>query len=531
MAGDNNVRRYFAMLGLFTFAMFWIVMSGSLFVLFMAWELVGFSSYMLIGHWNEKLSASTAARKAFIMNRVGDLAFLAGLMIVFSHTGTLDIEALEHIGAADWKTLAALCLFGGVVGKSAQFPLTTWLPDAMAGPTPVSALIHAATMVAAGVYLVVRLHFMFTDTALMVVTCIGMGTALLGASCALIQTDIKKILAYSTISQLGLMVMACGAGAFNAALTHLLAHAFFKAGLFLGAGSIIHALHQAQHEAHVYFDPQDTRNLGGLGKKMPVTFFSFVVCGSALAGLPLFSGFLSKEAILSSLFAWHGNSFSWKSIVVCLAFLVTFLTTIYTFRLVWKIFMGDENTTRGLMVKEAPPVMRAPIIILACMSLWFVLSLNPFDYKGWLYHAFHQGEENHFIWPEVLSVGVISVALMFAWLTRHRSFESKFLLQHFYLDEIYRKLFTQPSMMLSEGSAKVEHGLNSIVHFLAYCQVTIAYVTGWFDRTIVNGTVDGIAGFTRTIGSFTRSFQGGKIQLYVFWAVFAIIIFIIWSLI
>jgi NADH-quinone oxidoreductase subunit L len=280
MAGDNGIRRYFAMLGFFTFSMLGIVLSDNLLMIFVFWELVGFSSYLLIGHWLEKPAASKAAQKAFIFNRIGDAGFLVGLMIVWANTQTFDLTELLHLPEIySWQTAASLCLFCGVIGKSAQLPLFTWLPDAMEGPTPVSALIHAATMVAAGVFLLARVFPLFTPEALNVVAITGILTALLAALCALNQFDIKKILAYSTISQLGLMVTAVGVGSENAAMLHLLTHAFFKACLFLGAGSVIHALRQARshaclpdRQAHENFDVRDIRNLGGLQKKLPVTF-------------------------------------------------------------------------------------------------------------------------------------------------------------------------------------------------------------------------------------------------------------------
>ena len=272
MANDSALPRYFALLGFFTFAMLGLVMSGNLLVAFCFWELVGFGSYRLIGHWHEKLSAAKASTKSFIINRLGDLGFLIGMMILWSWTGNLEISTFDFSGVPTfWMTAAGICIFMGVIGKSAQFPLFHWLPDAMEGPTPVSALIHAATMVAAGVFLLIRIAVLFNADALIVISIIGAITTILGALGALFQFDIKKILAYSTISQLGFMVMAIGAGAAQGGFMHLLHHAFFKAGLFLGAGAIIHAMHQAYHYNAVPVDVQDIRNLGGLRKKLPTT--------------------------------------------------------------------------------------------------------------------------------------------------------------------------------------------------------------------------------------------------------------------
>ncbi|MBK7652897.1 MAG: hypothetical protein IPJ20_22110 [Flammeovirgaceae bacterium] len=255
-----------------------------------------------------KPKAAKAATKAFVINKIGDLGFLIGLMIFWSIADSLEITSLTQINSP-WLTIAGICIFIGVLAKSAQFPFFNWLPDAMEGPTPVSALIHAATMVAAGVFLLIRIEPVFTADCLVLVSIIGALTTVTGAFSALAQFDIKRILAYSTISQLGFMIMAMGSGAADSGFLHLLHHAFFKAGLFLGAGSIIHAMHQAHPHASDNFDVQDIRNLGGLRKKMPVTFIAFIICAGALAGLPLTTGFLSKELILSDMAIWAGSIF------------------------------------------------------------------------------------------------------------------------------------------------------------------------------------------------------------------------------
>lgn len=531
MAGDRALRRYFAMLGFFTFSMLGIVLSDNLLLIFVFWELVGFSSYMLIGHWKEKPEAAAAAKKAFIINRIGDVGFLVGLMIVWSHTGTFTLtEIFSFQGAGSWQTAASLCIFCGVIGKSAQFPLLTWLPDAMEGPTPVSALIHAATMVAAGVYLLVRIFPMITPEALDAVAMIGVLTALMGALAALGQYDIKKILAYSTISQLGLMVTAVGAGSPGAAILHLFTHAFFKACLFLCAGAVIHSLHQAQHQSHTHFDVQDLRNLGGLKKKLPFTFLAFIISGSALAGIPFFSGFLSKEAIFTSMMQWKGDDLSWRWIVVGLTFLTSFLTAIYTFRLIGSVFYGDEKETSSLSVTEPPMVMRAPIALLAIASLWFMVSWNPFDFSGWM----NLGDLHH-SWPLTIfsSVWVLAaVGVAYFIQQKNNVGKPRVLLNNFYLDELYRRTITRPSLQLAAITLRFDKKwIDGFIHASAYAQVTLAHLTGWLDRTFIDGTVNGMASLSRTLGSFTRSFQGGKIQLYVFWAVFAIIIFLIWTLI
>ncbi len=533
MVGDAGIRRYFAMLGFFTFSMLGIVLADNLLMIFIFWELVGFASYMLIGHWKEKIEASSAATKAFLINRIGDIGFLVGLMIVWANQSSFNlIELNEHTQLFSWQTAASLCIFCGVMGKSAQFPLLTWLPDAMEGPTPVSALIHAATMVAAGVFLLARIHFMFTLPALDVVIVIGGITSLMGALAALAQHDIKKILAYSTISQLGFMVMAIGARASDAAMLHLFTHAFFKAGLFLAAGSVIHSLHQSQHQTHDEFDVQDVRNLGGLRKKLPFTFTIFILCGSALAGLPFFTGFLSKDAILTALQFWKGNEFSWKWFVFANAFTVSFITVLYTFRMIWNMFMGDEKKTTDLQISEPPLVMLAPLAILAVASLWFIISINPFDYSAWIYTGLETGKHFHISVMPIISALWVLLALFTAYRLRGMSIPVSLLLNNFYLNRVYALLVVKPTSQLANLADHLDRKwIDGFIHTTAYLQVVLAHFTNWFDRAIIDGSADGAAGVARGIGSFTRSFQNGKIQLYIFWAIFAIIIFLIWLII
>jgi NADH-quinone oxidoreductase subunit L len=527
MAGDNGIKRYFAMLGFFTFSMQGIVLADSLLLIFIFWELVGFSSYMLIGHYHEKIEAGNASRKSFIMNRLGDAGFLIGLMIVWTNTNSFNLsEILQPDTLFEWQTAASLCIFCGVIGKSAQFPLFTWLPDAMEGPTPVSALIHAATMVAAGVYLSARIFLLFTPPALMVVACLGAITALIGSLAALAQYDIKKILAYSTISQLGLMMMAIGMGIVNAALQHLFTHAFFKACLFLSAGSVIHALHLAQQQAHQHFDIQDIRNLGGLRKKLPATFITFIIGGASLAGIPFFSGFLSKEAMLAAL--WMDSTIlSWVMLFTIVG--VSFLTVMYTFRMIWFVFMGEERNVKGMEVHEAPAVMRGPVILLAVCSLWFIVSWNPFNFAGWFLPASNYNDVG---WITVLSTLWVVIALALSWLIfNDNKLSSNTLLRNgFYIDSAYKKITLHTIPVLAQVATATDTKLiDRSIHLLVYAQVTFAHVTGWLDRFIIDGAVHGIARLAMGIGSIVRSFQGGKIQLYIFWAIFAIIIFLIWT--
>ena len=340
----------------------------------------------------------------------------------------------------------------------------------------------------------------------------------------------KKILAYSTISQLGLMVVAVGARAPEAAMLHLFTHAFFKACLFLAAGSIIHALHQAQHQSHLDFDIQDIRNLGGLRRKMPFTFLIFLISGAALSGVPLFSGFLSKDAILSALLDWKtGTALHW--LILANAFVVSFLTAMYAFRMIWCIFMGNENLTSTLSVSEPPVVMRAPMAILALMSLWFVVSINPLEFRGWLYQGLSTGSQQYHGVIALISAIWVLIAIGTAYLLRNRMTKPGPFFHAFYIEQSVRVLIETPAYYLASATERADKKwLDGILHSAAYAQLIVAHFTGWIDRTVVDGAIGSIAGMSRALGSFTRSFQRGKVQLYVFGALFATIIFIIWNL-
>lgn len=534
MAGDGGIRRYFAMLGFFTFAMLGIVLSDSLLLLFVFWELVGFSSYMLIGHWLTKPVAAQAAKKAFILNRIGDAGLLIGLMLVWANTQTLNLNELLHLpGINTWQTAASLCIFCGVVGKSAQLPLMTWLPDAMEGPTPVSALIHAATMVAAGVFLLARLFPLFTPTTLSVVAVMGSVTALFAAVCALNQFDIKKILAYSTISQLGLMITAIGVGSANTAMLHLFTHAFFKAGLFLAAGCVLHSLRHAQQQAHENFDAQDIRNLGGLRRTLPFAFPAFLITGASLAGIPFLSGFISKDAILTSIWYWAGNSFSWRWLILIITFTISFVTVLYTFRMIWYIFFAGENK-RNLLITESPWIMRTPLLVLTIASGWFLISLNPFSPAGWF--ASRIGEVQHANFVTILSSGLILLALVAAWFLytpAGTTIKSTRVLQTgLGLDILYEKIFGRGTVKLASATDTADQAwINGLLHVTAYAHVSVAHVIAWCDQYIIDGSVNATAWLAGVVGSFTRSFQGGRIQFYIFWAIIGVIIFLFFILI
>ena len=504
MHGDPGFSRFFASLSLFTFSMLGIVLANNFVELFIFWELVGVSSYLLIGFWFERPAAADAGKKAFITNRLGDFGFLLGILTVWATPalGSLNFAVLQEkiaanpqaLGAA--ATLAGLLIFCGAVGKSAQFPLHVWLPDAMEGPTPVSALIHAATMVAAGVYMLCRVFFLLDHTALEVISWIGGFTSLLSALIAVQQNDIKRILAYSTLSQLGFMVMGVGLGGPGQAMFHLTTHAFFKALLFLGAGSVIVALH---HE-------QDIWKMGGLRQKMPVTFWTFLAGTLAIAGVVPFSGFYSKDAILAR--AAQDQAYG----RLALGVIVAILTTFYMFRLVFVVFGSRTRSESAGHAHESPPVMVIPLRVLAILSAvgGFIGIENI--YGG----QFGLGGEGHALslWQQLVapfveapfaaSLGLVAVVIGFAAayslyakatedpLPAKLGALSGWMRNRFYFDELYQATFIR------------------LHDFLAA-------VAEWIDRWIIAGLgVRGIHGTTEFIGSMLRQVQTGNLQTYAF---------------
>ncbi len=363
MHGDRSFARYFAYLNLFTFSMLLLVLADNFLLLFVGWEGVGLCSYLLIGFWFENNDYADAGRKAFVVNRIGDFGFLLGMFLIFQHFGSLNFNAVfsqaPEVLTTGLATAICLLLFLGATGKSAQIPLYVWLPDAMAGPTPVSALIHAATMVTAGVYMVARCHVLFLSSpfVLNLVAIIGICTAFLAATIALVSNDIKKVLAYSTISQLGYMFLACGVGAFGAAIFHVSTHAYFKALLFLSAGSVMHALG----------NETDMTKMGGLRKKLPITYRFFLIGALALAGVPLFSGFFSKDEIL-----WKAASSPFGGFWLWFAgAAVAGLTAFYTFRLIFMTFHGRSRVSKEVAthIHESPKIMTVPLGILAVLAI------------------------------------------------------------------------------------------------------------------------------------------------------------------
>lgn len=400
MREDKLFSRYFAYLGLFSFSMLGIVIANNFLCMYIFWELVGISSYLLIGFWFEKDSAANAGKKAFIVNRIGDLGFFVGILIVFTTYGTFfydDVFSAIGLGKMPFDngtmlTVAGILIFCGAIGKSAQFPLHVWLPDAMEGPTPVSALIHAATMVAAGVYLVARVFPMLSADALTFIAFIGAITAFIAASIAITQNDFKKVLAYSTVSALGYMVMGLGVGSYTNGFFLLVTHAWFKAALFLASGSVIHAMHHAMHNMHDHHtNPQDINNMGGLRKTMPWTYYTFMFATIAISGVPLTSGFLSKDGVLAGTLAYGYLTGNW--IIPIMGFGTAGLTAFYMFRLMIIAFHGEHKTEVAKTTHENKFPIVFPLVLLAVMSFWFFYTPNPIDAdQGWFTKSFAQPE-------------------------------------------------------------------------------------------------------------------------------------------
>jgi len=582
MRYDERITTYFRYLGLFTFSMMGVVLFYDLLIIFIFWELVGLSSYLLIGFWFKKRSASIAANKAFILNRIGDVGFITGLMILFTQFGSLDLEAVKslmimseidgdqwvvtflnageqiyHNLDGRWLSAAGIALFCGAVGKSAQFPLQVWLPDAMEGPTPVSALIHAATMVAAGVYLLARIFVILDAQALEVIAIVGAITAFMAAIAALSQFDIKKVLAYSTVSQLGYMVMAIGVGAYSASLFHLFTHAFFKAGLFLSAGVIIHQLHKLEND-EVKFDTQDMRVMGGLRKYMPKTFIVFLFCSLALIGLPGFSGFLSKDEILLNLSVWTEYKGGGFYIPEVLAFATVVFTAFYTLRMILLVFFGEFRLPNLLpdvkltaRPKDGNLLLMVPVFILAALStsLWLGLTIDgaktwlsellttpiylvPISYAAQslvdvpedMFHEFH-----YLVMAISLALAVVGLVMAYLSFKPGRKLQKRFVQRrepkgvfgqvsfyHWYQDVLYQKVILPFTLLGAKCLAWFdEQVIDRIVVGFAKLQVVIAHIVRWFDVYVVDGLVHFTSNSLGKAGQLTRSMQSGRVQSFI----------------
>lgn len=492
MKGDDRLSVYYAYLGLFTFAMLGLVLSPNLLQTYIFWELVGLGSFLLIGFYFYKEEAKRAAKKAFIMTRIGDVGLLIGMILLFWEVGSFEYEAIfqavrDGVISEGMLTLTAILIFIGAVGKSGQFPLHTWLPDAMEGPTPVSALIHAATMVAAGVYLVAALFPLFeaSEAALLTVAIVGAVTAIFAATIALVQTDIKRVLAYSTVSQLGYMMLALGSAGYVAGVFHLTTHAFFKALLFLAAGSVIHAVHT-----------QDIEKMGGLWKKLPKTGVLFLIGTMAISGVPLLSGFFSKDEILIS--AWNAEN----PVLFVLAMITAFLTAFYMFRLFFMVFMGESRADHQEEVHESPTIMTLPMTVLAILTIvagyintpWFGTFLGDWLTDG---HGHVEGPVWIMLVATILSLlGICLAWLIYGkqslsrdWLTSKTSVAYGILYNKYFVDEIYQY--------------SVVAGVKVFSLFLKYVE--------WF---IVQGMAEVIRGTVQGLGKLGSKWQNGQIQVY-----------------
>ncbi|OOB83164.1 NADH-quinone oxidoreductase subunit L [Flavobacterium columnare] len=462
MHDDENMHKFFAYLNLFVFFMITLVMGSNLLILFIGWEGVGLCSYLLIGFWYKNQEYNDAAKKAFIMNRVGDLGLLIGIFILAFVFGSLEYSEIANgifekglaVKNAGLLSVAALCLFIGATGKSAQVPLYTWLPDAMAGPTPVSALIHAATMVTAGIFMVTRLNFVFdlAPSVQQIIAIIGAATAVLAAAIGLVQNDIKKVLAYSTVSQLGLMFLALGLGAYEVAVFHVITHAFFKACLFLGSGSVIHALH----------GEQDMRNMGGLKKVMPITYMTMMISTLAISGIFPFAGFWSKDEILMT--AFHGSKALWV-----VGSVASIMTAFYMFRLMYLTFFGEFRGTEAQKkhLHESPKLITIPLMILAALavvggainlpgSTWLSHYLAPLFHKA---HEAHHLDGTAYMLMAIATVGaLVGIYLAYSKYIAKKEVPvqdeqlqgfAKVAYHKFYVDEMYEAVIVKPIYQLS----------------------------------------------------------------------------------
>jgi NADH-quinone oxidoreductase subunit L len=517
-------------------SMLLLVLGSNMLVMFIGWEGVGLCSYLLIGYYFEKKSAGDAAKKAFVMNRVGDFGFLIGLFTLYWWLGSnhniwtinfTEIKAASHLlPYGGVVTIATLCFFVGATGKSAQIPLYTWLPDAMEGPTPVSALIHAATMVTAGVYMIARMSFVFIKSpdTMMVIAVVGAATAIFAATIGTAQNDIKRVLAYSTVSQLGFMFLAMGVGAFGAGIFHLMTHAFFKACLFLGSGSVIHAMHHALHHGHLHDDAQDMRNMGGLKKYMPITFITFLVSTIAIAGIPGFSGFFSKDEILWQAYAnpYHGslNIILWGIGCVAACF-----TAFYMFRLVFMTFFGECRINPKVKdhLHESPLVITIPLMVLGFLAVVGgyigmpkLMGVLPNYLEHWLDPVFELANEygkqyantgahhTHALeWGLMgfsVVVAVVGITIAFTMYMSNNKLPGKFtsafpalhraVYNKWYMDELYDFLFVNPCKSLGNLLWK------------------------GFDVLIVDGIVNGVGKVVMGFSAGIRGLQTGNTHNY-----------------
>ncbi len=567
MHGDKYYPRFFAYLGLFCFSMLGLVACDNILFMFIFWELVGFCSYLLIGFFFYEEEPPRAANKAFLVNKVGDCLFMAGILLIFHVTGTFNFREIFHfVESGQWVesassigvyagispqallTIAGILVFGGAVSKSAQFPLHVWLPDAMAGPTPVSALIHAATMVAAGVFMVGRMFPFFTPTALLVIAIVGMITAVFAATIGIVHNDIKKVLAYSTCSQLGYMVMALGIGGFTAGLFHLITHACFKACLFLGSGSVIHAVHT-----------QDMREMGGLRKKMPITHLTFLISTLALTGVPCLSGYFSKDAIIANALEWGMTEKGAGYVPWIFATVAAFMTMFYMMRLMYMTFWGEpKNQEKYDHAHESPPVMTIPLIALAILAVLGAGTVLPWQTASdtWYaalvqrpeavaaavtagmpqvtetFHHLHEGMHHaehsaHYV-ALFVSLAVVAAGFALAWLFYGKKLFSaekaaaklrpihKTVLNKYYIDDFNDWAFVRGLQKLCWlFKVTAEALIDFIVNFAGYLTRFVAFIHGLIDKYIVDGLVNFWWWLTHLLAGIFRVLQTGNTKDYL----------------
>lgn len=566
MKGDPGMHRYWMYLGLFCFAMMALVVADNLLLMYICWELVGFASYLLIGFWFTKDTAAHANKKAFIINRIGDLGFLIGMAILYAQFGTLDIHALFHVEGlvesatvtdsqwvsaarsmpSAWLTAAGIAFLLGAAAKSAQFPLHVWLPDAMEGPTAVSSLIHAATMVAAGVFLLARIFPLFDATALAVMVAMGTFTACMAAYFALTQYDIKKILAFSTISQLGFMVVGIGIGAYHVALFHLVTHAFFKCLLFLSAGAVIHEMQHLKEKNQLDIDPQDIRHMGGLRKHMPVTFTVMAIASLALAGLPPTAGYLSKDALLVHAFEWAAIRRGAAGAVPYLLLVTSALTAFYIARLVFKVFVAPATLIPAAPAHEAGKWMLVPMVFLAACSLFPLFSVHPFDVGHvWI----TQGMLPLALWPAaslyhtlvpvfatLLSLLMLGVAWRWyvngTYPLKGGGWLHRLSLHQGYVDRFYQAAIVSPILSLSRILMAVDRQVvDGAVDGFGRVGGLLANLAAWLDRYIVDGLVRLIGKIAYWLGNVVRRTQTGRVQYYLFTMFFIVLMVLLYQMI
>ncbi len=539
MKDDPRFSRFYAYLSLFLFSMLGLVLANNFFMIFIFWELVGLTSYLLISFWFEKKSAADAGKKAFLTTRVGDLGFILGLLLIGVYAGTFNYQEVFQKAAggmipASILTVAAIGVFCGAVGKSAQFPLHVWLPDAMEGPTPVSALIHAATMVAAGVYLVARSMALFVGSseASMVVAIIGLITSFMAASIGLVQNDIKRILAYSTVSQLGYMIMALGlygydsseghhSPGFVAGTLHLMTHAFFKGLLFLGAGSVIHAVHT-----------NDIQDMGGLSKKMKITSATFIIASLSIAGIFPLSGFWSKDEIIATTVK--------HPVFMIFTLAIAFMTAFYMFRLCFLTFFGEpRDHHRFEHAHESPRVMTWPLMFLAVLSVfagWVALPWLPHGFSSFVFFGeVHHAEPSYLLMLLGTVVAVSGIGLAYLMYYK-RSISADAMAERFkplytllynkyYFDELYDVVIIKPILgfgnFMWTFDAKVIDGLVNLVGWLT---VVWSDVKMWFDTWIIDGAVNGSGWLVTQLGGIIRYLQTGAVQFYALFIIAVVVL-------